>query len=81
MLRVAVPNKGSLSEAASGMLAEAGYRQRRDSRELVMVDPDNEIEFFYLRPATSRSTSAPAPWMWESPAATCSWTPRSRPTN
>jgi len=50
MLRVAVPNKGSLSEAASGMLAEAGYRQRRDSRELVMVDPDNEIEFFYLRP-------------------------------
>lgn len=50
MLRVAVPNKGSLSEAASGMLTEAGYRQRRDSRELVMVDPDNEIEFFYLRP-------------------------------
>jgi len=50
MLRVAVPNKGSLSEAASAMLAEAGYRQRRDNRELVMVDPDNEIEFFYLRP-------------------------------
>ncbi|GER23482.1 ATP phosphoribosyltransferase [Zafaria cholistanensis] len=50
MLRVAVPNKGSLSEAASAMLTEAGYRQRRDSRELVMVDPDNEIEFFYLRP-------------------------------
>jgi ATP phosphoribosyltransferase len=50
MLRVAVPNKGSLSEAASAMLTEAGYRQRRDNRELVMVDPDNEIEFFYLRP-------------------------------
>lgn len=50
MLRVAVPNKGSLSEAASAMLSEAGYRQRRDSRELVMVDPDNEIEFFFLRP-------------------------------
>jgi ATP phosphoribosyltransferase len=50
MLRVAVPNKGSLSEAASAMLAEAGYRQRRDSRELVMVDPENEIEFFFLRP-------------------------------
>jgi len=50
MLRVAVPNKGSLSEAASAMLAEAGYRQRRDSRELVMVDPDNDIEFFFLRP-------------------------------
>ena len=50
MLRVAVPNKGSLSEAASGMLAEAGYRQRRDTRELVMLDPDNDIEFFFLRP-------------------------------
>jgi ATP phosphoribosyltransferase len=50
MLRVAVPNKGSLSEAASAMLSEAGYRQRRDSRELVMMDPDNDIEFFFLRP-------------------------------
>ncbi|KNC18905.1 ATP phosphoribosyltransferase [Arthrobacter sp. RIT-PI-e] len=50
MLRVAVPNKGALSEAASAMLSEAGYRQRRDSRELVLVDPENEIEFFFLRP-------------------------------
>ena len=50
MLRVAVPNKGALSEAASAMLAEAGYRQRRDSRELVMVDPENNVEFFFLRP-------------------------------
>jgi len=50
MLRVAVPNKGSLSEAAAAILAEAGYRQRRDNRELVMVDPDNDVEFFFLRP-------------------------------
>jgi len=50
MLRVAVPNKGALSEAASAMLSEAGYRQRRDSRELVMVDPENNVEFFFLRP-------------------------------
>ncbi len=50
MLRVAVPNKGALSESASAMLAEAGYRQRRDPRELVMVDPENDIEFFFLRP-------------------------------
>ncbi len=50
MIRVAVPNKGSLSEAASAMLGEAGYRQRRDTRELVMTDPDNDIEFFFLRP-------------------------------
>jgi len=50
MLRVAVPNKGSLSEAAVHMLAESGYPQRRDGRELVLQDPDNDVEFFYLRP-------------------------------
>ncbi len=50
MLRIAVPNKGSLSELASAMLTEAGYRQRRDSRELVMEDPENHVEFFFLRP-------------------------------
>lgn len=50
MLRIAVPNKGSLSDPASQMLTEAGYRQRSDSRELVLVDADNDIEFFFLRP-------------------------------
>ena len=50
MLRVAVPNKGALSEAAITMLTEAGYRQRRSSRELVLVDNENNVEFFYLRP-------------------------------
>ena len=50
MLRIAVPNKGSLSEPAVEMLKEAGYRQRRDSRELVLPDPDNDVEFFFLRP-------------------------------
>src|SRR5512142_593460 len=50
MLRVAVPNKGSLSEPAASMLREAGYRQRRDGRELILADPDNGVEFFFLRP-------------------------------
>ena len=50
MLKVAVPNKGSLSEDATAILREAGYRQRRDARELTLIDPDNEVEFFYLRP-------------------------------
>ena len=45
-----MPNKGSLSEPASDMLREAGYRQRSDSRELVLQDPDNNAEFFFLRP-------------------------------
>ena len=50
MLRIAVPNKGSLSEPAVAMLREAGYKQRRDSRELVLADPGNDVEFFFLRP-------------------------------
>jgi ATP phosphoribosyltransferase len=49
-LRVAVPNKGSLAEPAAAMLREAGYRQRSDGRELVLHDPDNNAEFFFLRP-------------------------------
>jgi ATP phosphoribosyltransferase len=50
LLRVALPNKGSLSTAASEMLREAGYRQRSDSKELTLLDADNGVEFFYLRP-------------------------------
>ncbi|WP_454778065.1 ATP phosphoribosyltransferase [Georgenia muralis] len=50
MLRIAVPNKGSLSAPAAEILSEAGYRQRRDSRELVLADPGNDVEFFFLRP-------------------------------
>ncbi len=50
MLRVAVPNKGSLSEPASAILSEAGYRQRRDRGDLALVDADNDVEFFFLRP-------------------------------
>jgi ATP phosphoribosyltransferase len=50
MLRVAVPNKGALSEPASAMFREAGYLQRADPRELVLQDPDSGVEFFYLRP-------------------------------
>ncbi|MBA3619591.1 MAG: ATP phosphoribosyltransferase [Acidothermales bacterium] len=50
MLRVAVPNKGTLAEPAGAMLREAGYRERADSRELVLLDPGNDVEFFFLRP-------------------------------
>jgi ATP phosphoribosyltransferase len=50
MLRIAVPNKGALSEPAVAMLHEAGYRQRKDRRELVLLDADNRVEFFFLRP-------------------------------
>lgn len=50
MLRVAVPNKGTLSEPASEILAEAGYRRRTDPKDLTVVDAGNQVEFFFLRP-------------------------------
>jgi ATP phosphoribosyltransferase len=50
MLRIAVPNKGSLADASIAILKEAGYRQRTASRDLVLSDPENSVEFYYLRP-------------------------------
>ena len=50
LIRIAVPNKGSLSEAAAQMLREAGYAQRNDPKELALLDEVNGVEFFYLRP-------------------------------
>ena len=50
MLRIAVPNKGSLSEAAARLLEEAGYRSKRRGRELVLIDKEGGVELFFLRP-------------------------------
>ena len=50
MLRIAIPNKGTLSAPASQMLRDAGYRQRTDPKDLICRDEDNNVEFFYLRP-------------------------------
>ncbi|MAU82542.1 ATP phosphoribosyltransferase [Gordonia sp. Z-3] len=50
MLRVAVPNKGALSESAAAVLAEAGYRKRTDAKDLTVLDNNNDVEFFFLRP-------------------------------
>ncbi|MFU8948008.1 ATP phosphoribosyltransferase [Mycetocola zhadangensis] len=50
MLRIAVPNKGSLAETAAQMLSEAGYAGRRDPKELHLIDARNDVEFFFLRP-------------------------------
>jgi ATP phosphoribosyltransferase len=50
VLKIAVPNKGSLADASTAILKEAGYRQRVDSRDLVLTDPENGVEFYYLRP-------------------------------
>ena len=50
MLKIAVPNKGSLAEAATNMLRAAGYRQRTDPKDLTLVDSVHDVEFYYLRP-------------------------------
>jgi ATP phosphoribosyltransferase len=50
LIKIAVPNKGSLSDSAAQMLHEAGYAQRSDPKELVLLDEANGVEFFYLRP-------------------------------
>src|SRR6202790_4088264 len=49
-LRVAVPNKGTLSEPAAEILSEAGSRRRSDPKDLTVIDPANDVEFFFLRP-------------------------------
>ena len=50
MLKIAVPNKGSLAESAAAMLRAAGYRQRTDSKDLTLMDEAHQVEFYYLRP-------------------------------
>lgn len=50
MLRIALPNKGSLSEPALEMLAEAGYATCRDAKQLSLTDHENHVQFFFLRP-------------------------------
>jgi len=50
LLRIAVPTKGALAQGAAEILRESGYRQRLDAKELTLLDADNGVEFFYLRP-------------------------------
>ena len=50
MLRIAIPNKGTLAGPAAQMLRDAGYRQRTDPKDLICRDEANNVEFFYLRP-------------------------------
>ena len=68
-LRVAVPNKGTLSEPAAEILSEAGYRRRTDPKDLTVIDPVNNVEFFFCAPRTLRSTSGRDSSTSVSPAA------------
>lgn len=50
MIKIAIPNKGTLSEDAIRLVSEAGYKCKRYSSELVLFDTNNNIEFYFLRP-------------------------------
>lgn len=50
MLRIALPNKGSLAEGAAALVSEADYDCRRSGKELARTDARNDVEFFFLRP-------------------------------
>ncbi len=50
MLRIAIPNKGALSDGAVRIFSDAGYNCRRQSRELKIIDEENNVEFIFLRP-------------------------------
>lgn len=50
MLKIAIPNKGQLAEPTQKMLREAGFLRSHHPRDLVVSDPENDIEFFLLRP-------------------------------
>lgn len=50
MLKIALPNKGQLAEPAQAMLREAGYLRSHHPRDLVVRDPANDVEFYFLRP-------------------------------
>jgi ATP phosphoribosyltransferase len=50
MLQVALPNKGALSEDAFELVRAAGYQCRRGRHRLQDRDPDNNVEFTFLRP-------------------------------
>ena len=50
LIKLAVPNKGSLSEHALQVLKEAGYKGRGANKALNIVDEPNGVEFFFLRP-------------------------------
>ena len=50
MLKIAIPNKGQLADPTQKLLREAGYLRSHHPRDLVVSDPENDVEFFFLRP-------------------------------
>ncbi|MGE5595810.1 MAG: ATP phosphoribosyltransferase [Hyphomicrobiales bacterium] len=50
MIKVALPNKGILFEPTIDLLSSCGYRVGRTASVLSLLDPENDVEFYFLRP-------------------------------
>ncbi|MCY4159817.1 MAG: ATP phosphoribosyltransferase [Bacteroidetes bacterium] len=50
MLQIALPNKGALAVDAVELIRAAGYRCQRAGRELRVLDTENQVLFYFLRP-------------------------------
>jgi len=48
-IKVALPTKGSYSEDACRLMETAGFICRRKGRQLVVVDSERNVEFYYLK--------------------------------
>lgn len=50
MTKVALPNKGILFEPTLELLSSCGYKVAKAGGSLTSLDPDNGVEFYFLRP-------------------------------
>lgn len=50
MIKVALPNKGVLFEPTIDLLTGCGYRVSKSGGQLSSIDPESNIEFYFLRP-------------------------------
>src|SRR3990172_703499 len=50
MIKVALPNKGALFEPTIELLNSCGYRVTKAGSNLCSIDPENDVEFYFLRP-------------------------------
>ena len=50
MIKVALPNKGGLFEPTIDLLNSCGYRVSKAGSSLSSLDPENDVEFYFLRP-------------------------------
>lgn len=50
MIKIALPNKGQLFEPTVDLLTSCGYTISKTPKSLTSLDPENNVEFYFLRP-------------------------------